>query len=209
MKRLWRAYVRAAELKERALRAFMPARMRFVHYSWPLRPEICPCDVHFCAYLKQRNVRRKSIFHFGTGGHHLVGRENRDAGLENEILAITASPAEHARYVSGVIREPSLGRHYKVLFGDIYDLSPAGLPTFDLVTLFHLCEFSLPPAAGKRLDDAGLLDLFLARLAPGGKVILYARSGGHARAEAIVGRAVAAGRLSHVEDYESLLVYQR
>jgi hypothetical protein len=33
------------------------------------------------------------------------------------------------------------------LFADIYSLAAAGLPTFDLVTLFHLCEFGDPSSA--------------------------------------------------------------
>jgi hypothetical protein len=150
-------------------------------------------------------MREKSIFHFGTGGHHLVGRANRSVGLDNQILAITASPAEHAKYVAAVIRDPSLARNYKVLFGDIYDLSPLLLPTFDLVTLFHLCEFT---QAGKRLDDSALLDLFLSKLAPDGRVLFYSRSGGRARAAPIIANAVGAGRMSHVEEFKSLLVYK-
>ena len=77
-------------------------RLRTFHYEWPLRADyswalrldICPCDADFCDYLIKRGFARRSIFHFGTGGHHVVGLRNRDSGLENEILAITASPLE-------------------------------------------------------------------------------------------------------------------
>jgi hypothetical protein len=208
MKRLWNAYVRAGNFKERALRAIMPSRMHFVHYSWPLRPNVCPCDLHFCDFLKERAIRRRSIFHFGTGGHHIVGLQNQDAGLENDVLAVTASPAEHAQYVTRIIRAPSLGKHYKVLFADIYNLSAAGLPTFDLVTLFHLCEFSEPGSTGRRMNDIELLDLLLSKVAPDGRLFFYSGSFARRQAAPLIEGAVADGRMSLVETYKSLLVYR-
>jgi hypothetical protein len=207
-RRLWQAMVRAGDLKEEVLRAIMPARMRIVHYSWPLRPRVCPCDIDLCDYLRDRNIRRRSIFHFGSGGHHLVGVRNRDDGLENEVLAITASPPEHAHYVRRIIRAPSLGRHYKVLFADIYDLGPA-LPVFDLVTLFHLAEFTPQVGSGRRLDDAALLALLLSRLAEGGLMLFYAGSYGWARSRPLVEQVVGEGRLVLAEQWRSLLVYRR
>ncbi len=207
-RRLWRALVRAGALKERALGTLMPSRMRFVHFDWPLRPEVCPCDVHCCEYLAERDIRGRSVFHFGTGGHHVVGITNRDRGLDNEILGITASPPEHSRYVRLVIRSPSLGKHYKVLFADIYDLGNAGLPTFDLVTLFHLCEFSSPADPRRRMDDAGVLDLFLSKLSPGGRILFYRGSFGYQAATPLIERAVGGGKMSFVECYKSLDVYQ-
>ena len=137
--RLWRAYVRSGELQQRLMRAFNPSRLSFVAHSWPLRPDVCPCDVDLCHYLDSRAVRGRSVFHFGTGGHHLVGLRNHANGWANEVLGLTLSPSEHERYVRLVVRDPSLARHYKVLFADIYSLAAAALPTFDVVTLFHLC----------------------------------------------------------------------
>jgi hypothetical protein len=203
-----RAYwwtVKARDTKERALRRLWPSRMRFVTYSWPLLPAICPCDLDLCDYLRERGVRGKAVFHFGSGGHHLVGLRNREDGLGNDVLAVTASPSEHAAYVRRVVRDPSLGAGYRVLFADIYDLGPAALPRFDVVTLFHLCEFS-PPGGGRRLDDRGLLDLFVAKLAPGGRLLFYERSEAWARARPLVEEAVASGRLRVEERYRTLLV---
>jgi hypothetical protein len=206
-----RAYwlaVRAGAVRERALRTLMPARMHVVHYSWPFLPAICPCDLHLCDYLVERGVRGKAVFHFGSGGHHLVGLRNRDDRLDNDVLAITASPGEHARYVKEVVRDPALGARYKVLFGDIYNLSPAALPLFDLISLFHLGEFVEPPSSRRRLDDAGLLDLFLSKAAPGARVLFYEGSMGRRQAEPIIERAVAAGRLTFEERYKTLLAYR-
>jgi SAM-dependent methyltransferase len=209
MTRLQRLFERAGNMKERALHRIIPSRMNVISYTWPLAPDICPCDVHFCDYLRDRNVRGKAIFHFGTGGHHLVGLRNRDDGLENEILGITASPGEHARYVRQLVWAPSLGRHYRVLFADIYDLAAASLPSFDLVTLFHLCEFTPPPEHGRRWDDAGVLELMLSKLTPGGRLLLYRGSYGFRRALPLVEREVAGGRLSLEEEFRSIVVYRR
>jgi hypothetical protein len=207
MHRLWRVYVRAGALKERTLRAVMPSRMRFVHYSWPLR-SVCPCDVHFCDYLVERDVRAKSIFHFGTGGHHIVGRRNLEGGLRNDILGLTLSPREHAKYVTRVVRDPELSRHYKVLFADVYSLSAACLPLFDIVTLFHLCEFAQTSSAARRMDDAQVVRLFCSKLPRGGLLLLYTGSYGYGQAAQLVSQAVAAGWLSFDERYKSLAVFR-
>ncbi len=206
--RLWRWHVRLGEIRQRVLRHLMPGRMRYVAHSWPLRPASCPCDVHFCEYLEQRGVRGKSIFHFGTGGHHVVGLRNHAQAWANDIQGLTVAPGEHARYVRMVIRDPALAAHYKVAFGDIYSLSAALLPSFDLVTLFHLCEFADTTSTGRRLDDAGLVRLFCEHLAPGGRLLLYRGSFGYTRAASLIGHAVDQGWLSFVEEYQSLVIYQ-
>lgn len=195
-------------MKERVLRGLAPARLGFVHYSWPLRPTMCPCDLDFCRYLEQSAFRGKSIFHFGTGGHHLVGMHNRRAGLMNDILGLTLSPREQARYVAAVIRDPELGRYYKVLFADIYSLSPACCPRFDLVTLFHLCEFSATNNIGRRMTDRDVLNLFCSKLSPDGRVLFYPGSFGYARALPLIVEAVDAGRLRFEENFRSLSIYR-
>lgn len=208
-KRIWIAYVVSGALKERVLRKAQPARMHFVHFSWPLRPAKCPCDVDFCEYLRERQIGGKSIFHFGTGGHHIVGLRNAAAPVANDILGLTLSPPEHASYVRRVIRNPALGKHYKVLFADLYSLSAQVLPTFDVVSLFHLGEFSDASRAGQRMNDAQVLSLFRSRLAPGGIVLFYPGSDGYPRLRPLLADEVAAGRLSLVENYRSLAIYRR
>jgi hypothetical protein len=200
--------VRVGALKERALRSIMPSRMRFVHYSWPLRPSVCACDVHFCEYLQERKIRGKSIFHFGTGGHHIVGLQNRDVGLANDIFGLTVSPSEHASYVTRVIRDPPLGKHYKVLFADIYSLSAACLPVFDIVTLFHLCEFAATDNPARRMNDAEVLRLFCSKLAPQGLILFYPGSYGHQQLAPLLAQAVDDGQMSFVERYKSLVIFQ-
>lgn len=207
--RLWHTYVRWGEKLQNLRRRLSPKRLRFVHYSWPLRAGACPCDPDFHDYLLERGIRGRSIFHFGSGGHHLVGVRNLQDGLENEVLAITLSPAEFNRYVKLAIRDAALAKHYKVLFADIYSLSAASLPVFDVVTLFHLGEYGDANSAARRLDDAGVLDLFISRLAPGGLIAFYQRSFAYARAKPLVEQAVARGQIAFVETWKSLAVYRK
>jgi hypothetical protein len=203
----WRLLWRLDELKEGVLRRLQPSRMN-IPYTWPLMPERCPCDLHFCDYLAERGIRKKAIFHFGTGLHHLVGIRNREAGWKNDILAITGSPREHARYVHRAVRDPSFAEHYKVLFGDIYRLQFSLLPRFDLVTLFHLHEFT--PAAGAEglLGDAGVLASFLTGLAPGGRLLFYAGSEGFPKTQELLRDKVQRRALAPEEEYKSLVVYR-
>ena len=205
---LWRAYVRVGDMKERALRHMMPSRMRFVHYSWPLRPGVCPCDIHFCEYLKERNIRRKSIFHLGTGGHHIVGLQNQEVGLENNILGLTVSPNELRSYVTRVVRNPHFGKYYKVMFADIYTLSASCLPSFDMVTLFHLSEFSDAENIGPRMNDSETLRLFCSKIVSGGLLFLYRGSYGYPRCAPLIDQAVADGQMAIVEQYKSLNIFQ-
>jgi hypothetical protein len=206
--RIWRVHVRMSEAKESLLRRLQPGRMRVVPHSWPLRWRVCPCDLHLCDFLKERNFRSKSIFHLGTGGHHIVGLRNSIDGLENVILGVTVSPNEMRRYLKLVIRNPILGLSYKVLFADVHGLHAASLPDFDLVTLFHLGEFGSTTGSGPWLSDSGVLDLFCSKLKPEGLLVLYKGSFGYPRLRPIVAAATAAGGLKHLEDYKSLQILQ-
>lgn len=194
--------------KEALLRRAQPGRMRIAPRSWPLWPRMCSCDLHFCDFLQERNVRSKSIFHLGTGGHHIVGLRNRIDGMGNVILGVTVSPNEIRRYVKLVIRDPILGQSYKVLFTDVRDLQAASLPSFDLVTLFHLCEFDSAPGSVHLSSNEEILGLLISKLNPGGLLALYPQSIGYRRARPLIAAAMAAGRLEHREDYKSLQILQ-
>ena len=208
MNALWFKYVRAVEIGERLQQWLRPGRTRRVPYSWPLAPDVCPCDLDFCVYLRERALRNQSIFHFGTGGHHVVGLQNAHAAHANDILAITASPGEYRRYQRLLAREPALGRRYRVMLGDIYALGAQQLPRFDLVSLFHLYEFTPRSAAAHLLDDRGLLQLMLTRLARGGRLLFYTASNGWRRSAALLHEPVAAGVLELEEDFRSLQIYR-
>lgn len=176
--------------------------------SWALNPDSCPCDIQFVEYLKQNHIQGKSIFHFGTGEHHFVGLQNQAFDQPNEILGITASAPELQSYVNLVLKNTSLSKYYKVLFADIYTLTRSTLPPLDVVTLFHLCEFYLPENASLvHQNDQSLLQLFLDKLNPNGKVLFYSGSQKWQLAQPIVQAFEAAGKIKQIDEYKALLVY--
>jgi SAM-dependent methyltransferase len=178
--------------------------------AWKLDRQSCPCDCQFVEYLQQAPIQNQHIFHFGTGSHHLVGRENQQLAHPNQIMAITASYPEHTAYVKLVLQERGMDKHYKVLFGDIYTLDARNLPMFDVISLFHLCEFYLPDqAAFVHHDDRSLLDLFVAKLNPGGQVIFYDRSNDWPQAKLLIDALEARQVIVPVETYKNLRIYRR
>jgi len=184
--------------------------MKLNHWkkSWPLNVDLCPCDVHFVEYLEEMCVTDRVIFHFGTGAHHIVGRANAKSSPPNHIVAVTASREEYAAYIDMAIDDPALATTYKAMFADIYTLSPRILPDFDLVTLFHLCEFYDPNASAYApLDDRSLLRLFVDKLRPDGRILFYKGSGRFDLAAPIIDEFVARGLLRHERDYQTLAVY--
>jgi hypothetical protein len=186
-------------------------RLNVWEWSWPLQEELCPCDVHLVQYLARRGVRGRAIFHFGTGEHHLLGRANarRRSSNRNDILGVTASAQEHQAYVDLVMRQAAIGLRYKVLFLDIYTLNARLLPRFDLVTLFHLCEFYDPVRSRYApLDDADLVEMFMGKLERGGRLVLYRGSSHFTQASAVIERFVGEGRLAWCEDWKSLALYR-
>lgn len=175
---------------------------------WPLCVGQCPCDVHFLEYLAEERITGKVIFHFGSGEHHIVGLQCSEREEPNEVLAVTASRQEHEAYVHLITHHPLVARSYKLLFIDIYTLTPRILPAFDLITLFHLGEFYDPSqAAYAPLNDTTLLDLMISRLNPGGRLVFYMNSVGFGVTREILAAATAAGKIHRVGWYKTLLLY--
>jgi hypothetical protein len=116
-------------------------KLHFWDAVWDLQLAQCPCDAHFCDWLETEQIKDASIFHFGTGSHHIIGIRTAENGSNNCVLGITASPGEYESFVKLAIDRPDVEKSYKVFFGDIYQLEQRLLPQFDVVTLFHLCEF--------------------------------------------------------------------
>lgn len=185
-------------------------KLNYWKNSWTLDIEMCPCDAHFVEYLKETPARSHTIFHFGTGEHHIIAKSNLDLAKPNEILGITASREEHDSYLELIINNPAIANWYKVLFGDIYTLSPGLLPRFDLVTLFHLCEFySKRTERYAPLDDRSLVEMFLAKLKPGGQVLFYKYSDGFDRAKPILRSLTSQKKLRKTDEYKSILFYTK
>lgn len=185
------------------------ARLHYWDAFWDLSVEDCPCDVHFVAWLDANRVADSAIYHFGTGNHHHVGIECAKPARRNSVLGITASPQEHESFVQLVMRRPEVLRFYNVVFGDIYLANPRLLPTFDVVTLFHLCEYR-----GKRADSEGATDLevthlFTDRTRPGGHILFYPGSFAFDNAREVIAEWEKARDVERVGAFETLLVYRK
>ena len=177
---------------------------------WKPDRVLCPCDFEFVEYLKRSQIEGQSIFHFGTGGHHIVGLENQKFTIPNEVIGITASAPEHRAYTQLVLKDRALAKYYKVLFVDIYTLTANTLPMFDIVTSFHLCEFYLSDnAPSVHQDDQSLLQLFLDKLNPGGKIVFYTGSWGWDQTQAILQVLESDGKIKQVDAYKTLLIYAK
>jgi hypothetical protein len=187
-------------------------KMNYWTDKWPLLVDVCPCDVHFNDWVKHKNLKNKLIYHFGTGTHHVIGAAQATNKSGNAVFAITASKEEYEAYIELVTSKAQLSKSYLAYFGDIYLSNPRLLPDFDVVTMFHICEFLFPNTASKAyggLDDAKMLDLFTAKTKPGGHILFYTRSIGYSKAAPIIEKWVRKARVKRVGEYKTLLVYQK
>jgi hypothetical protein len=191
------------------------AKLAFWDDSWDLREKDCPCDVHFIEWLDENRITDATIYHFGTGGHHHVGVECAAPHRRNNVLGITAAPQEYQKYVELAIARPEVLRHYNAIFGDIYLLNGKLLPTFDVVTLFHLCEFR-----GEKTESyGGLTDLQVTNLLtdktrPGGHILFFTTSfafdwEGPMSAKRVIAQWEKARPVECMGTYKSLLVYRK
>ena len=180
------------------------------NYRWDLRPDECPCDVQLVDWLDRNGTADAAIFHFGTGGHHHVGIQCAKPERRNAVLGITASPEEHAAFVSLAIERPDILRFYHCLFGDIYLLNQRLLPTFDAVTLFHLCEFrGEANEAYGAMTDLDVANLLADRTRPGGHILFYTGSNAFDRAREVIARWEKERDVEPARSHEALLVYRK
>jgi hypothetical protein len=175
---------------------------------WPLDEAQCPCDVHFIEFLRHSGLKNQRIFHFGTGDHHHVGREASTLG--HNVLGITATEHEYASYMRLVVENPDLGRHYKVIFSDIYQTNLSLLPRFDIVTLFHLCEFwSAHNAPFSSLDDGGVLHGLAGLVEPGGLIAFYTGSFAYDAAARLLENFGQKAGFEELDPVKTLRIFQR
>ena len=191
------------------------AALHFWDAYWDFRPHECPCDADFVEWLDANAIRDSAIYHFGTGGHHHVGIQCASEARRNAVLGITAAPQEHETYVKLALERPEVLRFYNVIFGDIYLINPKLLPTFDVVTLFHLCEFrGEKNEAYGALTDLEVTNLLTDKLRPGGHVLFFPASYAFDWEGPMSGKRVIADweRTHDVERvgmFKSLLVYRK
>ena len=144
-------------------------------------------DSQLIEWLDQQRITEASVYHFGTGGHHHVGIECAKPERRSSVFGITASPHEFQNYMRLVTERPEVLRYYNVVFGDIYLLNAKLLPTFDLVTLFHLCEFRGPQTdTYGGLTDLAVTNLLTDKTRPGGHILFYTGSWAFAKAKPVI-----------------------
>ncbi len=188
------------------------ATMNYWTDKWDLMEDVCPCDVHFNDWAAHEKLTNKTIYHFGTGTHHVVGKTQAENGSGNTVFGITASVEEYDAYVKLVTGNPKVAKNYYAYFGDIYLTNPKLLPDFDVVTLFHLCEFFFPNTASP--DYGGVTDLALTALLtdktrPGGHILFYTRSIGFDKAKPVIAEWETQRSVTRVGEFKTLLVYRK
>ena len=172
-------------------------------HSWEFI-DSCPCDQHFIELITEYNLSGLSIFHFGSGNHHLVGKSPDNIKRSNVVLSITASRAEYLSYIDLVTTTPSIASHYHLLFGDIYLLNANFLPMLDVVTLFHLGEYwkqSTLDYGG--MTDSDLLEMFYLKIKVNGMVMFFKNSNAFQRVLPLIEDWCARHNMKVVGEYKS------
>jgi hypothetical protein len=187
-------------------------KMNYWTDKWDLHEDICPCDVHFNDWVEHEKLRNKLIYHFGTGTHHVIGIKQAENNSNNTVFAITASIEEYEAYIKLVTEKSHVSKNYLAYFSDIYLANPRLLPDFDVVTMFHLCEFFFPNTASTEyggLTDRKVLDLFTDKLRPGGHMLFYMRSIGFDKAKPVIAEWEKEKPVERTGEFKTLLVYRK
>jgi hypothetical protein len=187
-------------------------KMNYWDTYWDLDVDICPCDTQFNEWIEAEGVRNKTIYHFGTGTHHVVGIRQAENGSGNRVFAITASKEEYDSYIKLVTENSRVAKIYVCYFGDIYLTNAALLPALDVVTLFHLCEFFYPNTASAEyggLTDRAVLDLVTERTRPGGHILFYTKSIAFEKAQPILADWEKTKVADRAGEFQTLLIYRK
>lgn len=177
---------------------------------WGLRVEQCPCDVHFVEWLEDNGVTGKTIYHFGSGGHHYVGIRCAEPELNNAVLSITAAPQEYEAWIKLAKDQPEITKSYSCYFGDIYTSNARLLPRFDVVTLFHVAEFrSEKNDAYGALTDPEMMELFTDQTEPGGHILFYTGSFAFEPTKGYIAEWEKRRPVERVGEFKTLLVYRK
>jgi hypothetical protein len=163
-------------------------KMNFWDAKWDLDEAQCPCDIHFNQWLDANKIAGKTIYHFGTGTHHIVGLTQAANGSDNTVIGITASTVEYDAFIKLALERPQLMKSYLAYFGDIYLMNPRLLPEIDVATMFHAGEYigantTTPEYGG--VDDLGVARILLERMRPDGRLLFYTGSFAFDKAEAL------------------------
>src|ERR1043166_790361 len=187
-------------------------KMNLWDAKWDLDEAQCPCDVHFNQWLEAERVTGKTIYHFGTGMHHIVGLTQAANGSNNAVFAITASVVEYEAYIKLVNERPHILKNYLAYFGDIYLTNARLIPALDIATMFHAGEYiganTTSPEYGG-VDDLGVTRILLGRMRAGGHVLFYTGSFAFDKADALASVLEREGKLERIGPFKSLLVCRK
>lgn len=187
-------------------------KMNLWDAKWDLDEAQCPCDIHFNQWIEANRIAGKTIFHFGTGTHHIVGIAQAENGLNNTVIAITASVTEYEAYIKLVNERPQVMKSYLAYFGDIYLTNERLLPEIDIATMFHAGEYiganTTSPEYGG-VDDLGVARILLDRMRPGGHLLFYTGSFAFDKADAIASVLEREGKIQRAGTFKSLMVCRK
>ena len=184
--------------------------LNYWNATWSLDEKQCPCDIHLCDYLEDKKINGKTVFHFGTGNHHILGLRNAKSGLNNAILGITASPDEYQAYIKLLIENPTLGATYKAYFGDIYQLDGRLLPELDIASLFHVGEYRTEHNDKYgALTDTQMIMVCAGRLKPGGEIHFYTGSFAYDKTFEAAALMLDSGKFTEMPNYKSLQIFKK
>lgn len=190
----------------------MPPRLLFDPVPWMANREKCPCDWEALEWLEQHPQENRIVFHMGTGLHHLIGRTEAHRPGGAYVIGLTCTPLEYLGYIDEVIEDPVLGNGYHCLFGDIYTFEPQFfLPEVDVVTLFHLGEFTNDlRAAYGGVGDRSVIERFLFQPSNRERVLMfYTGSNGYERIRPIIDEVLRDGVAREDPPYGSLRIIRR
>jgi hypothetical protein len=187
-------------------------KMNFWDAKWDLDEAQCPCDIHFNQWIEANKISGKTIYHFGTGTHHIVGLTQAANGSDNAVFAITASTTEYDAYIKLAMDQPQILKRYLAYFGDGYLTTARLLPEIDIATMFHAGEYiganTTSPEYGG-IDDLGLARILLERMRPDGRLLFYTGSFAFDKADALARVLEGENKLVRNGMFKSLLVCRK
>jgi hypothetical protein len=187
-------------------------KMNLWNAKWDLDEAQCPCDIHFNQWIEANKIAGKSIYHFGTGTHHIVGITQSANGSGNVVFGITASIVEYEAYIKLMNERPQFSKNYIAYFGDIYLTNPRLLPPLDIATMFHAGEYigdntTSPDYGG--VDDLGVARILLDRMPPGGQLVFYTGSFAFPKADALARVLEGERKIERSETFKTLLICRK
>ena len=75
-------------------------KMNYWTDKWDLHEDVCPCDVHFNDWVAKQRLTNKSIYHFGSGTHHVAAVQNSSVNPTRNGRSPSSSGHDDATRIS-------------------------------------------------------------------------------------------------------------